>query len=264
MDAQETAKIIVAGELKLIIKNIGGTLELSSDGLLKNDRYMQTLYSAVDGLNRVKNYFDEKDQLRIEKINLDHQWKFEPKPGFTRSHEGVEEKLLPFQILSEHLLDAIKIEDTRPSTPIEAHISQGRPYDGRKAFKNILDNAKSELILSDNYLHPDIFKVLHLYMEENTDLKIRLITSSGNKVKFNALVSDYKIFQNQYPNVELRENNVIHDRYIIIDGADIYHSGHSFNELGQKSSTINKMEDPQIIKKIKAEIDDAWNNGIQV
>ena len=261
MNAQETAKIIVEGELKLILKNIRGTLEISSEGLLKNDRYLGTLYAAVDTLSKVKDYFDEKDQLRIEKLNFDHQWKFEPKPGFTKSHEEVEEKLLPFQVLSEHLLDAIKNEDKLSSVPIEAHISQGRPYDGRKAFKSILDNAKSELILVDSYLHPDILKTLHLYMEENDNLRVRLITSNGNKAKFNALISDYKLFQNQYPNIELRENNVIHDRYIIVDGTEVYHSGHSFNELGQKASSINKMENPKVITKIKTEIEDAWNKG---
>ena len=41
-----------------------------------------------------------------------------------------------------------------------------------------------------------------------------------------------------------------HDRYIVIDEIEIYHPGHSLGELGEKTSSIARMREQTVKKRI--------------
>jgi len=49
-------------------------------------------------------------------------------------------------------------------------------------------------------------------------------------------------FYRQYPPIDLREFNNAHDRFIIIDDAEIYHFGASLKDLGKRWFAFSKME----------------------
>ena len=57
-------------------------------------------------------------------------------------------------------------------------------------------------------------------------------------------------YEKQYNNLEIINTNIFHDRFIIIDNKELYHSGASFKDLGKKCFAITKIEDNSILKEL--------------
>ena len=59
-------------------------------------------------------------------------------------------------------------------------------------------------------------------------------------------------------------NNTFHDRFVIIDRKELYNSGASFKDLGNKCFAITKIEDKEyletILKNIGADKSIKWKN----
>ena len=53
---------------------------------------------------------------------------------------------------------------------------------------------------------------------------------------------DLKKHNEQYPPIELREFKDSHDRFLIIDAAEIYHIGASLKDLGKKWFAFSQFE----------------------
>ena len=114
----------------------------------------------------------------------------------------------------------------------------GQIYDAYSLLLDILDKAKREIIIIDNYIDKNILDVL-----SKIDRKILLISNKYNN-------QDYQKYKKQYNNVELIINNIFHDRFIIIDNSVLYHCGASFKDLGKKCFEISKIEDRDILDEI--------------
>ena len=87
------------------------------------------------------------------------------------------------------------------------------------------------------------------------DLKEQGFDMSKLKVKVTIVSSNMseeliKKYNKQYNNLRIIENNLFHDRFIIIDKAKLYVSGASLKDLGEKCFAITKIEDENIIKNI--------------
>ena len=52
---------------------------------------------------------------------------------------------------------------------------------------------------------------------------------------------DIKKFNEQYKNIEIKEFNKSHDRFLIIDNNIIYHIGASLKDLGKKWFAFSKL-----------------------
>jgi hypothetical protein len=58
-----------------------------------------------------------------------------------------------------------------------------------------------------------------------------------------ALKKDLEKHNQQYPAIELTENRSSHDRFLIIDGVQLYHIGASLKDLGNKCFAFSRMDD---------------------
>ncbi len=76
-----------------------------------------------------------------------------------------------------------------------------------------------------------------------TNKKVKVITNKYNN-------EDYQKYLKQYKNVELRINNTIHDRFIIIDRKLLYHSGASFKDLGKRCFAITEIVEEEILNNL--------------
>ena len=81
----------------------------------------------------------------------------------------------------------------------------------------------------------------------NIDRKIIIITNKYNN-------EDYEKYKFQYKNVNIRINNNIHDRFIILDRKVLYHCGASMKDLGKKCFAINKIVNDKWINDLLNEI----------
>ena len=121
----------------------------------------------------------------------------------------------------------------------------GQIYDAYSKIKDIMFEAKKELVIIDSYADKTI-----LYMIKNVNSKVILITS--NKSKLTNL--DISKYNKQYNNLKIIYSNNFHDRYFIIDRNKTYHCGTSINYAGCKTFSINILEDNVVKQSLINEV----------
>ena len=109
-------------------------------------------------------------------------------------------------------------------------------YDAYSVLMDILNNAKKEIIITDNYAGKELLDILKY-------LKIKIIIITKN-------IDDVlkKKYESQYSNVRFVQDDKIHDRFIIVDRKDVYLCGSSLKDVGKKCFAISKMNDKNILK----------------
>ena len=103
-------------------------------------------------------------------------------------------------------------------------------YDAFSFLLDILNKAKKEIIIIDNYANKELLDLLK-------DINIKIIVVSKN---INESLKE--IYEKQYNNVTFINNNSFHDRFIILDRRRIYFCGLSFKDLGKKCYYIGQMD----------------------
>jgi len=116
----------------------------------------------------------------------------------------------------------------------QAILFDGQMYDAYVFVNDLLKSAKSEVVLIDNYIDDSVFTLFSKYQ----NLKITIYTQSINK----QLRLDFKKYNSQYKNIELKEFKKAHDRFLILDGKEIYHIGASLKDLGKKWFAFSRFE----------------------
>ena len=113
---------------------------------------------------------------------------------------------------------------------------EGQIYDAYSLLIKILSVAKEEIIIIDNYAGRELFDILR-----DVKCNIKVITKNTSE----ELIKKYN---KQYNNVNVIQNEIFHDRFIIIDRKILYHSGSSFKDLGKKCFAINKIQDKDFLE----------------
>lgn len=117
----------------------------------------------------------------------------------------------------------------------------GQIYDAFSFIVGLIQKAKKEIILIDNYV--DI-NTLNILCKKNKNVKIKIYTSG----KGNLTTKDINKFNAQYEELTLKINTDFHDRFLIIDKEEVYHIGASIKDSGKKSFGITKIEDKDLVK----------------
>jgi hypothetical protein len=89
--------------------------------------------------------------------------------------------------------------------------------------------------LIDNYVD---LTVLERFAKKKNGVKVTIFTCL--KTKITSL--DIQKFNEQYPLLELRNTDKIHDRFLIIDNKILYHIGASLKDLGKKCFAFEIMD----------------------
>ena len=118
-------------------------------------------------------------------------------------------------------------------------IFENEIYDAYSFILDILNKSKEEIIIIDNYYDK---KVLDLISK----IGVKVIVISKN---INIELIDK--YQKQYNNLTIKNNDSIHDRFIIIDKREGYYLGSSIKDIGKKCSYIDMIEDEELDKLIK-------------
>ena len=120
---------------------------------------------------------------------------------------------------------------------------QGQIWDSYELIIDIIKTAKKKIVIIDNYIDDTILKMLQ---KKNKNVEVFLFTSQN----CNLTKLDIKKFNEQYPVLKVARTNKFHDRFIIIDGKELYHCGASLKDLGKKCFGISKIEEDKIIEDI--------------
>ena len=121
-------------------------------------------------------------------------------------------------------------------------------FDALRFVTRLVESAKKEIVLIDPYSDASTLEVL---AKKTMGVKVRLVckaTNWGNP-------SDIEIakFNKQYKGLIVDRTDNFHDRFVIIDGKELYNFGSSVNSLGRRLTTYST-RDPKEIGMILAQI----------
>lgn len=189
-------------------------------GILRSNIAITTSIKIIDAFVAMRKYISNNliEQKYVNKLVFSHENKI----------KMLEDALEGFKEKNNHIF------------------FKGQIYDAYSLLVDIFNKSKNSIIIIDNYIDKNLLDIL-----SKTKKKITIITNKYNN-------EDYKKYMAQYNNIELIISNEFHDRFIVIDEKNLYHSGASFKDLGNKCFEITRIEDNEILKflleKIKCKV----------
>ena len=125
--------------------------------------------------------------------------------------------------------------------PNEGIFYDGQIFDAWQFVSRIIREAKTSIILIDNYVDEI---TLSLLSKKNKKVNIVIYTHKI-PAQLNTDIEKYKV---QYGNIEIKAFQKSHDRFLIIDHKEVYHIGASLKDLGKKWFAFSKLKiDTQLI-----------------
>lgn len=114
----------------------------------------------------------------------------------------------------------------------------GQIYDTYSLLIDILNKAKKEIIIIDNYAGKELFDVT-----KDIKVNIKIYTKNIDEIS-------KKKYMQEYSNIEIITTDIFHDRFIILDNKELYNLGSSLKDIGKKCTSINRIEDSTILKEL--------------
>ena len=127
---------------------------------------------------------------------------------------------------------------------------KGQTFSAYSNILEILNSAKENIIVIDEYAD-----ISFLDLIRNIRCNVILITKDSNRLS-NLEIEKYN---KEFNNLKVYRNNFFHDRFIIIDNRDIYLSGTSINNAGDKTFMIIKLEKESVKKAVLNDINKIIN-----
>ncbi len=132
-------------------------------------------------------------------------------------------------------IDQIDLQISTHAIPTQGVFYDGQVFDAYTLAAKIIRTANESIVLIDNYI--DESTLTHL-AKKNDGVKVLLLAKSINK----QLELDIQKANEQYGNFEAKIFTQSHDRFLIIDGKDVYHLGASLKDLGRKWFAFSKLD----------------------
>ena len=172
--------------------------------------------------------------IEMRKIIVGHS-------GLLQRMEGVERKLLENDQKFEQVFKAL---ESKNEIPTQGVFFDGQIFDAYELASRIIRSAKESIVLIDNYI--DENTLTHLAKKEK-GVAVLLLTKTNSK----QLTLDLQKANEQYGNFTAKAFTQSHDRFLIIDGKDVYHLGASLKDLGRKWFAFSKLETKSVENMMK-------------
>ena len=121
--------------------------------------------------------------------------------------------------------------------PIEGVFYNGQIFDAYKFATDLIKSAKHSLVLIDNYVDETTLLMLS---KRNEGVSATIYTAKISQ----QLQLDIEKHNDQYPPIQIRTYKESHDRFLLLDGKEVYHIGSSLKDLGKKMFAFSKMNEP--------------------
>ena len=119
--------------------------------------------------------------------------------------------------------------------PTQGVFFEGQVFDAYVLVSKIIGSAKKSIVLIDNYIDESV--LVHLCKKQK-NVAVAILTKTINK----QMELDVQKANAQYPTITIKQFNQSHDRFLIIDGKEVYHLGASLKDLGKKWFAFSKMD----------------------
>lgn len=121
--------------------------------------------------------------------------------------------------------------------PVEGIFYDGQIFDAYKFATDLIKTARKSLVLIDNYVDESVLLMLS---KRNPGVSATIYTQKITP----QLQLDLDKHNDQYPPINMRTYRNGHDRFLIIDGEEVYHIGASLKDLGKKMFAFSKLSIP--------------------
>lgn len=140
------------------------------------------------------------------------------------------------QFVTDKKLDkALKSIEINKILPKQGIFFDGQIFDAFKLVSDLIRSAEKSIVLIDNYIDDS---TLTLFSKRKKNVALMILTKKVSE----QLTLDMEKFNSQYPPASVKVFDKAHDRFLIIDGRDVYHFGASLKDLGKKWFAFSKME----------------------
>jgi len=182
-----------------------------------------------------------------------------PEPSKTTDFDGrgyiVRKDLSMLRVDIEYCLDILAKMPTVdiPSMKVtrEGVFFAGEYFDATRQIGEMFSQSRQTIIIIDGYISP---KVLDLLTSKNASVEAQILTYNLSP----ALKTAAHAFNKQYGKLFIRTSNAFHDRFIIIDDCDFFHFGASIKDLGSKGFMFSRIEEPEVIERLRKKWTDEW------
>ncbi len=151
---------------------------------------------------------------------------------------------------NDHKFEQIfKALDSGKPEPVSGIFYDGQIFDAHAFVSDLIRKARKSLVLIDNYIDDTVFT---LFLKRKAGVKATFYTRNISP----QLKLDAEKHNAQHAPVEVKPIAVAHDRFLIIDDAELYHIGASIKDLGKKWFAFSRMdtEVADLLKLLKIKI----------
>jgi hypothetical protein len=161
--------------------------------------------------------------------------------GLIQRVEGIERKLTENDKKFEDLFKALDGDNI----PAQGVFFEGQVFDAYILSSRIIRSAKKSIVLIDNYI--DEITFTHLAKKQKGVHATLLCKRLSNRVTL-----DLQKANEQYGGFEVKSFARSHDRFLIVDGNEVYHLGASLKDLGKKWFAFSRLDSASLEGIIRA------------
>jgi hypothetical protein len=139
-----------------------------------------------------------------------------------------------FRNMNERM-ERIEVSLKTNELPTHGIFFENQIFDAYSFFSDIIQRAKQSIILIDNYIDHTVLLQL---AKRQKNLSATIYTERIPA----ALQLDLAKHNAQYPPITIHRSKQVHDRFLLIDGKELYHIGASIKDLGKRWFAFSRMD----------------------
>ena len=159
--------------------------------------------------------------------------------------DSVERRQITDQQRNEERFDTIFKAMDGGEFPPQTVFFGGDHYDAFSFARKLVRKAAKSIVLVDSYCDDTTLDILS---QKRGGASATIATTQKSAAKFLSPAAVAK-FNKQNPPLSVKPVAGFHDRFLILDGAELYHFGASLKDLGRQYCAVTKM-DPMFIPSI--------------
>ena len=163
--------------------------------------------------------------------------------------DTVERRQITDQARNEERFDTIFKAMDGGDFPPQKVFFDGKHYDAFSFARKLVRRAAKSIVLVDNYCDDTTLDNLS---QKRGGAAVTIATTQKSASKFLTPAAVAK-FNQQNPKLVIKAVSAFHDRFLILDGTELYHFGASLKDLGRKYCAVTKMDAmfiPSIMQRI--------------
>ena len=160
--------------------------------------------------------------------------------------EVVERRQITDQQRNEERFDAIFKAMDGGDFPPQKVFFEGKHYDAYSFARKLVRKAAKSIVLVDGYCDEVTLDILS---NKRGGADVTIATVAKTPITQTAIEK----FNKQNPALTVKTTGVFHDRFLILDGKELYHFGASLKDLGRQYCAVSRMDAmfiPSIMERI--------------